>query len=187
MTENPLTIAVLAGATRPERRSIHAAHYVAEFGRKIAGVEIVFVDPTELTFPPDDHDSDPRYAAITERADAFFIVTPEYNHGYPSSLKRMLDSQYMSYRHKAVALAGVSDGNWGGVRVVEALLPTLHEFGLYITRGATYFPRVQDTFDDNGQINPEHQERVDKNLQRAFAELIWAARALRTARSESNQ
>lgn len=187
MTENPLIIAVLAGATRPERRSIHAAHYVAEFGRQLPDIEIVFIDPAELTFPPDDHDSDPRYAEITKRADAFFIVTPEYNHGYPSSLKRMLDSQYMSYRHKAVALAGVSDGNWGGVRVVEALLPTLHEFGLYITRGATYFPRVQDTFNDEGQINPEHQERVDKNLQRAFAELIWAACALRTARSESSQ
>lgn len=183
MAEKPITIAVLAGATRPERRSIHAARYVAEFGRQLPDVEIVFVDPAELTFPPDDHDSDPRYAEITVRADAFFIVTPEYNHGYPSSLKRMLDSQFETYHRKPVALGGASDGNWGGTRAVEALLPVLRTLGLLTVAPTAYFPRVQDTFDaTTGAIAPDQQARVDRMIDGVYRELIWTARALKAAR-----
>lgn len=183
MTESPIIIAVLAGAMRPERRSIHAARYVAEFGRKLPDVEIVFVDPTEFTFPPDDHDSDPRYAEIAARADAFFIVTPEYNHGYPSSLKRMLDSQFKSYHRKPVALAGASDGPWGGTRVVEALLPVMRTLGLLPVAPTAYFPRVQDTFDSTtGAIAPDQQERIDRMIDGVFRELLWTARALKAAR-----
>lgn len=182
MAENPITIAVLAGATRPERRSIHAAHYVAELGRQLPDVEIVFVDPAELTFPPDDHDSDPRYAEITARADAFFIVTPEYNHGYPSSLKRMLDSQFAAYRRKPVALAGASDGPWGGTRVVEALLPVIRTLGLAVIPQTVYFPHVDTLFDESGHIDPAQQERYDRSIAGAYRELIWMAHALRDAR-----
>jgi len=113
--DEQIVIAVLAGTTRVQRRSIIAAKWIAEFGRQQPGVEIIFVDPTELYFPGDGNDpegKDPRYSEITARADAFFIVTPEYNHSFPGTLKRMLDSELANYNHKPVAFAGVSDGNW---------------------------------------------------------------------------
>jgi NAD(P)H-dependent FMN reductase len=125
MAADDLVIAVLAGTTRGQRESIKAARYVAEFGKTIKGIEIVFVDPTEFTFPGDGNDpegKDPRYSEVTARADAFFIITPEYNHSFPGSLKRMLDSELATYNHKPVAFAGVSNGSWGGVRAVESLV-----------------------------------------------------------------
>ncbi len=38
-----LTIAVLAGTTREQRKSIHAAKLVAEVGATFDGIEIIFV------------------------------------------------------------------------------------------------------------------------------------------------
>ena len=185
-----IVIAVIAGTTRPKRESIKAAHYVAEAGRKLPGVEIIFVDPKDFTFPGDGNDpegKDPKYTAITAKADAFFVVTPEYNHSFPGSLKRLLDSELKNYIHKPVALAGASNGGWGGVRAVEALVTTVREMGLAVTFTSVYFPRVQDIFDEHGAMKPEYVERYTKNMKDAYDELLWMARALKTARQKSVQ
>lgn len=183
--EEKIIIAVLVGTTRPLRQSILAAQYVAEIGRSHENIEIIFVDPAEFQFPDDGNDAegkDPKYTEITARADAFFIVTPEYNHGYPGSLKRMIDSEFANYRHKPVAVAGVSNGPWGGVRVCEALLPVLHRIGMVIIQPEVYFPKVQDMFDGAGKIHPEFAELQEKNIHTSYDELIWIARLFKQAR-----
>jgi NAD(P)H-dependent FMN reductase len=179
-----IKIAVLAGTTRPKRESIHAAKLVADIGRTITGVEITFVDPVEFTFPGDGNDpegKDPKYTEIVKNADAFFIVTPEYNHSIPSSLKRMLDSELEYYVHKPVAFAGASSTHWGGVRVVEALVNTVRELGLVATFNDVYFPNVADMFIE-GQLKPEFTELYMANINKAYAELIWMAKTLKWGR-----
>jgi len=180
-----ITIAVLTGTTRAQRQSHKVAHYIAEFGRQLAGVEIIVVDPTEFNFPGDGNDQegkDPRYSAITARADAFFVVTPEYNHSFPGSLKRMLDSELENYNHKPVAFAGVSNGNWGGVRAVESLVPAVRETGLVTLSWDVYFPHVQAMFEDSGALKPEYAERYDRNLGKLFDELVLFARLFKQIR-----
>ncbi len=180
-----ITVAVIAGTTRAQRRSIHAARFIADQTGKLEDVEVIFVDPTELTLPGDGNDpegKDPRYTAIVEKADAFFVVSPEYNHSFPGSLKRLLDSELALYNHKPVAFAGVSDGNWGGVRAIEALVPAVRETGLVVMSWDVYFPYVQRIFDEQGTIQEEHRERYEKNVGKLLAELLWFARMLKTAR-----
>ena len=83
-----ITIAVLAGTTREKRLSLTPARYIEEFGKKLPDCEVIFVDPKDFNFPGDGNDpegKDPRYSAITEKADGFFIVVPEYNHSFPAS------------------------------------------------------------------------------------------------------
>jgi NAD(P)H-dependent FMN reductase len=183
----PVTIAILAGTTRQRRESIKAAKYIANFGTKLPNVEIVFVDPKEFNFPGDGNDpesKDPRYSEITRKTDAYFIVTPEYNHSFPGSLKRMLDSELENYNRKPVAFAGCSNGNWGGVRAVEALVPAIRETGLVVMPWDLYFPYVQNIFDETGQIKPEFEPRYSKSLTKLYDELLWFARLLKTARQE---
>lgn len=187
MTET-LTLAVLAGTTREKRESIKAARWVADMVARRDGVEVVFVDPKEFNFPGDGNDpegKDPRYSAIVEKADAFFIITPEYNHSFPGSLKRMLDSELELYNHKPVAFAGASDGNWGGVRAVESLLTAVRETGLVAMSWDIYFPYVNKLFEADGSIKPEHCERYERNLGKLLDELLWFARMLQQARKES--
>lgn len=179
------TVAVLAGTAREQRLSIHVARYITDFGAHLPGVETILVDPKDFNFPGDGNDpegKDPRYTDITRQADAFFIVTPEYNHSFPGSLKRMLDSELETYNHKPVAFAGVSNGGWGGTRAVESLVPAVRETGLVVMSWDVYFPRVQDIFDDHGAMLPEHAERYAKNVGKLYDELLWFARMLKAAR-----
>jgi NAD(P)H-dependent FMN reductase len=183
----PITIAVLAGTTRAKRESIKAAQYIAEQGRKQEGVEIIFADPSGFDLPGDGNDpagKDPRYSAVVEQADAFFIVTPEYNHSFPGSLKRMLDSELELYNHKPVAFAGVSDGNWGGTRAVESLVPAVRETGLVVMSWDVYFPFVDKMFNEDGSIAEEHRERYERNVAKLYTELIWFARLLKDGRQQ---
>lgn len=185
--ETTITIAVLAGTTREQRQSIKAAHFVADFGRQLPDVEIIFVDPTDFYFPGDGNDpegKDPRYTEITQKADAFFIVTPEYNHSFPGTLKRMLDSELQTYNHKPVAFAGASDGNWGGVRAVESLVPAIRETGLVVLSWDIYFPYVDRMFKDDGRIKDEFADRYNRNLDRLYKELLWMARLFKRARND---
>lgn len=180
-----ITVAVLIGTARVQRESIKAARYIADFGRTLPNVKIILVDPTELHFPGDGNDpegKDPRYTAITTEADAFFVVTPEYNHSFPGSLKRMLDSELENYNHKPVAFAGCSNGGWGGVRAVESLVPAIRETGLVALSWDIYFPRVQDIFDASGAMKQEHLSLYTKNLGKLYDELLWMARLFKAAR-----
>jgi NAD(P)H-dependent FMN reductase len=186
--DQSITIAVIEGTLREKRESIKAARFVAEIGGQFEGVDIIFVDPADFIFPNDGNSTegkDPRYTEIVTKADGFFIVTPEYNHSYPGALKRMLDSEYKAYHRKAVAVAGVSNGDWGGTRAVEGLLPALRSLGLLPVRLTAYFPRVQDIFDENGHIRPEQADKYTKAIKGEFAELIWTARALKWGRDNS--
>lgn len=181
--DKPLYIPILLGTKREKRRSIRAAEFVEQIGKQIEGIEVELIDPADFDFPGDGNDpegKDPRYTAITERADAFFIVTPEYNHSFPGTLKRMLDSELQNYIHKPVAIAGVSDGVWGGVRVIEALLGPVRELGLAVTYTDLHFPQVQNIFDEHGKLlDDAYIERTKKS----YAELIWMAKVLKQGRN----
>ncbi|MBA2279118.1 NAD(P)H-dependent oxidoreductase [Candidatus Saccharibacteria bacterium] len=181
MTED-LFILVLAGTAREQRKSIRAARLIAEIGNGMDGVKTELVDPKDYNFPGDGNDpegKDPRYSELTARADAFFIVTPEYNHSFPGSLKRMLDSELKNYIHKPVALAGVSDGNWGGVRAVEALVGTVREMGLAVTFTDVYFPKIHEQIDENGNLLNDYYKT---SIPKAYKELIWMAQTLKHGR-----
>lgn len=178
-----VTVAVILGTKREGRLSEKAAKWVAEQGRQREDVEVIYVDPLEFDLPNDgDEVSDPKYTEITAKADAFYVVTPEYNHSIPGSLKRLLDSEFENYHHKPVATAGVSNGPWGGVRVCEALLHVYHTMWMVAVKPELYFPKVQDIFDEQGQMRPEFVGMQTKNVQRAYDELVWFARALKAAK-----
>jgi NAD(P)H-dependent FMN reductase len=178
-----LYIPVLAGTTREQRKSIFAARLVAEVGNTFEDIETEVIDPKNYSFPGDGNDpegKDARYTAVTERAQGFFIVSPEYNHSFPGSLKRMLDSELQNYIHKPVAFAGVSASQWGGVRGIEALVSTVREMGLVATFTDMQFPKVQELFDDEGVLLNEHYREY---IKAAWTELLWMAKTLEHGRT----
>lgn len=180
--DEDLFILVLAGTRREKRKSIWAAKLVADMGNQLPGIKTQLVDPNDFNFPGDGNDpegKDSRYSELTKKADAFFIVTPEYNHSFPGSLKRMLDSELENYLHKPVALSGVSDGNWGGVRAVEALVGTVREMGLIVTFTDVYFPKIDDQFDTEGNLENDYYKT---SIPKAYRELVWMARTLKHGR-----
>jgi len=121
----------------------------------------------------------PEWRDAIIRADGLVIVSPEYNHGYPGTLKTALDLLLKEYIHKAVAFVGVSAGPWGGTRVIEAMVPMVRELGLAVTFSDLNFPFVQKIFDESGKLlDLAFEERVKDFLD----ELVWMARVLRWGR-----
>jgi NAD(P)H-dependent FMN reductase len=180
--DDRLFIPVLLGTVRKGRKSEAAAKFIVETIEQRDDMRTELVDPRELNLPGDGNNkgaNDPRYSDITARADGFVIVTPEYNHGYPGSLKRMLDSELKNYIHKPTALVGVSSGRWGGVRAIEALVPVLRELGLAVTFNDVMVTDSYHAFDENDQpVNDALRSSLDKSL----AELKWFAQTMKWGR-----
>lgn len=174
-----LFIPILQGTTREQRKSIHVANFIYEVSKEYDTIESQVVDPKDFDFPGDGNDpeaQDPRYTKITKRADGFFIVVPEYNHSFPGSLKRMLDSELKNYIHKPVAFAGVSSGMIGGARAIESLVNVVRELGLVATFTDVHFPKVQELFDEQGTLVDQN---YIKRVKRSFDELIWMTQVLK--------
>lgn len=177
-------MAVIVGTTRAQRMTPKVAEIAAAVGRRHEGVDVVRVDPNDFDLPGDGNDpegKDPRYTAITERADAFLIVSPEYNHGYPGSLKRLLDSELENYNHKPVAFIGTSATPWGGVRGVELLVNVTREMGLVATAVDAYVANIATVFGEDG-ISDDDRATYERRFDRTWTELLWFARVLKPAR-----
>ena len=179
---NQLFIPVIAGTARDQRKSIHAARFIADVGTTIEGIKTEVIDPKDFHFPGDGNDpenKDPRYTELTQRADGFFILTPEYNFGIPGSLKRMLDSEFEHYFHKAVAFGGCSSGPWGGVRAIEQLVGSVRKMGLVPISKDIQFPFVQDIFSEDGALL---DEAYVARAETVWQELVWMTNALKQAK-----
>lgn len=179
--ERPLFIPVILGTTRKGRASENVARFVfGEVQKK--NVETEFIDLRDLHFTHDDAGEaikDPKFSQTVERADGLVIVAPEYNHGYPGLLKHALDSNLKEYIHKAVGVCGVSAGGFGGVRMVQNLLPVLRELGLVTIFWDGNFSGAHKLFDESGSLlDSSYVKRIDQFLK----ELIWMSKVLRYGR-----
>lgn len=183
----PLHVVILLGTIREGRMSELAADFITARLIKRPLVTNERVDPRQFDFNFGEIDYGTalkeRFAFYTEavvRADGIIVVTPEYNHGYPGSLKMVLDTLYPEYRHKAAAVVGVSSGPWGGVRVIENLTPVLKELGLVVSQLGLNIERVEKAFDARGEaVNQVLGARAEKFID----EFLWLAETLRWGRA----
>jgi NAD(P)H-dependent FMN reductase len=177
-----LFIPVILGTVRKGRRSENAARFVFEETKKRAGVETEFVDIGKIPMRLDDAGEqikDQAFSDLVRRADALILVVPEYNHGYPGLLKHALDMNLEEYIHKAVGICGVSAGQFGGTRVIEALLPVMRELGLVTIFNDVNFGNVGKIFGEDGKLL---DEAFVRRTAKFLDELIWMARVLRHGR-----
>ena len=184
MDKTPVFLPVLLGTNRKLRRSVHVARWLHAAMSARSDIETELFDVADFALPHDDYGLDikhqfPKWRDTIIRADGLVIVTPEYNHGYPGSLKSVLDLLLKEYIHKAVALVGVSAGSWGGIRVIEAMVPMVRELGLAVTFTDLQFPTVQRKFDDTGKLL---DEAYTARVQGFLDEIVWMSRTLKWGR-----
>jgi len=181
---NKLFIPILLGTNRKERNSVHPAKWLVGEMQKREDIETSLFDVADFALPQDNYgqglkDQFPEWRDAIVRADGLVIVAPEYNHGYPGSMKAVLDLLLREYVHKAVALVGVSAGPWGGTRVIESMVPMVRELGLAVTFADLNFPKVQNIFDAEGKLlDPAFEKRAKDFLD----ELVWMSTALKWGR-----
>jgi NAD(P)H-dependent FMN reductase len=186
----PLQIPVLYGSVRETRQGIKAARFIDGQLRR-RGHATTLIDPIEVRLPLLDRmykeypkgqvpEAMERLAALYRAADAFVIVSGEYNHGIPPALKNLLDHFLEEYFFRPSAIVCYSAGAFGGVRAAMQLRMTLAELGMSSIPSIFPVPKVQDAFAEDGTPNDSAMER---RVGRFIDELEWYARALKEARA----
>lgn len=176
-----LKLALIYGSTREGRLADTIGPWL--LSRIAAGddFEVSLIDPREL---PAGHEQKETLALAQirqriARADAFMVLTPEYNHGYPAALKALLDAVYNEWQAKPVAFVSYG-GVSGGLRAVEQLRQVFAELHAVTTRDVLAFVNVWEQFGADGRLKAP--EPAEKRLRRVLAQLRWWALALREAR-----
>lgn len=179
-----MRIEVISGSPRANSVTIRVAKHLFERLQK-DGHEVGMIDVREWPFPAYQQsvfsqietapeDLQPVVARMLA-ADAFVIVTPEYNGTYTAALKNLFD-HFPKQARKVFALATASPGALGGARATQQLLllvPAL--FGI-TSPHLLITPQVEQKFDADGVlIDAGFQKSVDNFLQ----EFIWLAQKVR--------
>ncbi len=101
--------------------------------------------------------------------DAFVIVSPEYNGGYPYSLKKLFD-HFPKQAHKPFAIATSSTGAMGGIRASLALQHYVVALFGMLSPYMLITPKVTEKFDDRGNLL---DESFQKSVNTFVKEFLW--------------
>ena len=115
------------------------------------------------------------YADKIKSSDGIIIVTPEYNGGYPASLKNAIDVLYEEWKHKPIGIATVSGGQFGGQQCMVALQFTLWKMMAWTIPAMFSIPTVDKAYDENGKAMDKSNS--DKLAAVFIKELLWCIEA----------
>jgi NAD(P)H-dependent FMN reductase len=181
MTE-PIALALIYGSAREGRFCDRVAGWAAARIAVSAGFSLDIIDPVAFGLPA--RQADAAVPASLRRrlgdADAFVIVTPEYNHGYPGELKLLIDSAFSEWQAKPVAFVSYG-GVSGGLRAVEQLRLVFAELHAVTIRDSVSLANPWKQF----QAADEAPLGADEAMSIMLARLHWWAVALRNAREAS--
>ena len=176
-----MNIEIVSGSPRKESITFRLVLFLQKHLADTTAHNINIIDVRKLNFPTlqeevyssVDKTPDP-YKPLAERmfgADAFIIVTPEYNGSYTPPMKNLFD-HFPKQKHKAFGIATASPGGFGGIRAAQQLqLLIMALFGV-ASPEMLVVPAVDKKFDAEGKLtDPTFKKAVD-----TFAtEFLWLA------------
>jgi NAD(P)H-dependent FMN reductase len=199
--QDNLNLAVIYGSARPGRRcdivggwvANQAARYRPSRSPSLAaggdrcpsrspslaagGFALDLIDPAAVD--PADEAHAAALRTRIGRADAFIVVTPEYNHSYPAPLKAVIDAVNAEWHAKPVGFVSYG-GISGGIRAVEHLRQVFAELHAVGLRDGVAFANVWERFTPDGTLRDP--EPANAAMATMLARLAWWAQALRAAR-----
>jgi len=186
-------LAVIVASSRPGRIAVPVAEWFSGLAREHGGFEVDVVDLAEVGLPFLDEPNHPRlkqyehdhteaWSKRVEAADAFVVVTPEYNYGMPAILKNALDYLHHEWAYKPVAFVsygGVSAGT-RSVQMTKQVVTTLRMFPI---PESVAIPFVHQFLDDEQRLVPN--DVMAGAAKAVLDELVSVEQALRPLRRAS--
>lgn len=194
--EARLRLAVIVGSTRPDRAADGVAAWVRASCEADSRFDVDMLDLRDWPLPffaervtsvgdsGGPEFSDPVVAAWNETigaADAYVMITPEYNRGVPAVLKNALDSVFLTFafRNKPAGLVGYSSSYTAGARAVEHLALVARDLELVALRNSVLVPNVATVFSPDGEMQ---EPRCTRSMAVLLDDLAWWGRLLTPAR-----
>src|SRR5688572_9008556 len=177
-------IAIISASVRTGRASHRVALYFKKFieENKLATAEILDLNSYQfplfserLKYQVDPSPQVLEFADKVVKADGVIIVTPEYNGGYPASIKNVVDLLYAEWHRKPIAISTVSDGSFGGTQVITSLTFSLWKIRAWVVTAMFPVPKVNQSFDESG--NATDKATTDKRASAYLKELLWCIEA----------
>jgi NAD(P)H-dependent FMN reductase len=184
--ETPLAVTLVVGSNRHGRFGPVVADWLLDRmrDRDDLAVEVVDVAGAHLstTLAPTP-EATTALSAVTPKlaaADAFVVLTPEYNHSYPAGLKNLIDWHHTEWHAKPVALVSYG-GVSGGLRAVEHLRQVFAELHAVSLRDTVSFHNAGSSFEGGRLKDPTAADAAAKVM---LDQLVWWGRGLREAREK---
>jgi NAD(P)H-dependent FMN reductase len=194
-----MKVQVIVGSIRQGRVTEKVAQWTLKELQNLPNIEAEIVDLAEYSLPLFDEVAPPQYNPNREvtpnvrkwldklaEAEAFVVVTPEYNRSFPGALKNAFDFIDFQFAKKPVAI--VAHGSTGGAQAVASLRITLPGLQAVAVPSATFFVgRAGEMLDDSGELTDEQAKSnpygVQGSLKTTLGELKWYGDALSVARA----
>ena len=185
-------ISIISSSVRVGRKSHNVTLYFKSYieENKLATTEIL--DLKAYSFPifestlktlADPAENVLQFAEKIKTSDGIIIVTPEYNGGFPASLKNAIDLLYEEWRHKPIAIVTVSSGPFGGSQALVSLQFTLWKMMAWTIPAMFAVPTVTKAYDENGKALDKPTS--DKLAAIFLKELLWCIEADRAPQHKS--
>lgn len=187
-----IRIAIIAGSTRPGRKSADIATWVHRLAHERTDATYVVVDLADHDLP---HLEEPVAAAMSSdyqsaatrrwsqtigAFDGYVFVTPEYNHSMPGVLKNAIDHLYPEWQDKSAGFVGY--GTHGGTRAVEQLRLIMGELHVADVRAQVALSLFTD-FGEGGALAPGSHQAT--SLHTMLDQVTRWAEALAPLRADS--
>ncbi|MBT2207142.1 MULTISPECIES: NADPH-dependent FMN reductase [Actinomadura] len=184
MTENPLRVAIIIASTREGRFAPTVGTWFAGVAAERDDMTLEVLDVADTPPPSAFGAAAPgRFGEVSAKlaeADAYVVVTCEYNHSFPGTLKNLIDTHFYEWRAKPVAFVSYG-GLAGGLRSVEHLRGVFAELHAVTIRDTVSFHHPWNWFGDDGR--PSDAEGAAHAAKGLLDQLDWWGQALRAARS----
>ena len=192
-----MKVQIIVGSTREGRVTDRVAKWVEKEVANLEGAEVEIVDLVDYPMPFFDEAISPQYnpsrtpsAAVKKwldkvaEADAYVIVTPEYNRSFTAVLKNAIDYLDFQFAKKPVSI--VAHGSSGGAQAVASLRVTLPGvLAVTVPQAVFLSARAGEVIDVEGTMSEELAAQPygpQTNLKAALESLKWYADALALAR-----
>ena len=118
-------------------------------------------------------------------AEAFVMVSPEYNHSMSPALANLLNQFGSSlFAWKPSLIVTYSAGQWGGTRAAVGMRTFLAELGCLPVSAMIHVPKAQEVFTEGGEYQVDHDgDAWDGYLARGLDQLVWWAQAASNQRT----
>jgi chromate reductase len=171
-------IEIISGSPRQESLSARVATYLQKHLSEITDAEVGIIDVRAYELPFVQRvwtsvDAVPaQWKELGERmfsADAFILVTPEYNGSYSPAMKNLLD-HFPKQLHKPFGIVTASPGIMGGIRASQQMISLVAALFGIVSPHMLIVPAVDKKFDVEGNL-------IDPNFFKAIElftnEYIW--------------